>query len=391
MKILNIGKSESKKINNFYRPTSTLGLEAYDTVEILDCLNEETNRFLPILLKEAFALVKKGGRLKIRYNPSTSGMMPEFVEATLWWLFQRQYTINNHSLKRNIFNLSIAKEVSIFKEEDGIDHWTFGMVTNGVRSDYIERSIGSIRNLGIPHYEIIICGYYPFHKGKDIRYIEFRERDEKGWITKKKNLIAGNATYTNLCIFHDRMVFEQNWYKGMKKYGNYFEVLSCVQKLEDGARAGDWVSANVPLKDPGLVYRVEELDYRDWDKYIFISGQMIIIKKHVWRDVSWNETLYWKEREDIEYSYRLTERGYLPRFNPFSSCLSLSWGHGSLPRRRYQQEDLLILRNLSDVPIRRIFRLMLYTGTRLPLISRLISLLYPIFVNSRILKFVRSH
>lgn len=391
MKILDIGKAESKKINNLYHPTATLGLEAFEVIRISNCLDKENSRFLPILLKEAFGLLKRGGQLKIYYNSSTTGLSSDFVESTLWWLFKRQYDINAHILEKNTFNLTLTKKISMLKKEEGIDHWTFGMVTNGVRRNFIERSIKSIRGLKIPYYEIIICGYCPKYKGKDIRYIEFRERDDKGWVTKKKNLIAENAKYTNLCIFHDRMVFNANWYKGMKKYGNSFEVLGCVQKLESGKRVGDWISGNVPLKDPGLIYRVEEIDYRDWDKYVFIGGQLTIVKKYVWEDIPWNETLYWKEGEDIEYSYRLTERGYLPRFNPFSSCLSLSWGHGQLPRRIYPQEDSSFLHNLTDVPIRRAFRFLLYIGIKLPLIPRLISLLYPAFVNNKILKFVRSH
>ena len=391
MKTLTIGKDKKGRINNLYHPTATFELESFDCVEISDCLDEQTARFLPIFLKEVFALVKKGGQLKIYYDSSVTGLKPAILETTLWWLFRRQYTIIKHESKERIYCLTIKKEKSTFKKENSIDHWSFGMVTNGVRRDFIEKSIQSVRDLKIPHYEIIICGYYPEIKGKDIRYIEFRERDDKGWVTRKKNLIAENAKYINLCIFHDRMVFNKNWYRGMREYGNSFEVLSCVQQLENKKRVGDWLSANVPFEDPGLAYRVEEIDYRDWDKYVFISGQLLIIKKYVWEDVHWNETLYWKEGEDIEYSYRLTERGYLPRFNPFSSCLSLSWGHSQLPKRMFLGENTPLLYAIADVPIRRIVRLLLYIGIRLPSIPRLISILYPVIVNNRIVKFMRNH
>lgn len=391
MKIFDIGKNEKKIINNLYHPISTCKLGSYDLVKISDCLDEQTARFLPLLLKETFALLKKGGQLIIYYNSIISGIKPEILETTLWWLFQGQYTIICHDRKKKMHSLVINKEASIQKEEDDIDHWSFGMVTNGVRRGFIEKSIQSIRNLKIPYYEIIICGYYPEVIGQDIRYIEFRERDDKGWVTKKKNLIAENAKYTNLCIFHDRIVFDKNWYKGMRKYGNSFEVLSCVQKLSSDKRVGDWISANVPLEDRGLIYRVEEIDYGDWDRYVFISGQLIIIKKYVWEDVHWNETLYWKESEDIEYSHHLTRRGYLPRFNPFSSCLSLSWGHGQLPRRIFPKRNLPFLYNFTDVPIRRTFRSLLYMGTKLPFGTRLISLFYQAFADKIISKYIRSH
>lgn len=386
-----IDKSYSEDLNNLYKPTSKYAPETFDLVELQKCFNRNNNKFLPIVLKEWFALLKVDGEMRIFYSQRFSGIKPLGLEETLWWLFKRNYRIIAHDYNEDIATLSLIKESSILKKEEGIDHWTFGMVTNGVRKDFIDQSIKSIRDLKIPNYEIIICGTYHGEKGKDIKYIEFKERDDKGWITRKKNLIAQKALYSNLCIFHDRIVFNKDWYEGMRKYGNDFDVISCVQRLSNGIRAGDWLTTNVEYSDPGFMYKIEELDYKDWNEYAYVAGQLTIIKKHVWREEPWNETIYWKEAEDIEYSLRLTERGFIPRFNPFSSCTTLSWRFGRLPRKQFSGNEKSLTFNIKDVPMRRLTRLMAYYFIKIPKANSIIKFLYPLIVNSRIYAMIREH
>lgn len=380
MKIKIIDQSNSEDINNFYRPSSKYVPESFDAVDLKNCFDKTNINFLPIVLKEWFFLLKVKGTLKIFYSPKFFGIDPLYLEKTLWWLFEKKYKILSHDYQKESAILSLTKEISILRKDDGIDHWSFGMVTNGVRKDFIEKSIKSIRNLKIPNYEIIICGNYAGEKSKDIKYIEFRERDDRGWITRKKNIIAKNAAYSNLCIFHDRIVFDRDWYDGMKKFGNNFEVIGCVQKLSNGERAGDWFSLGTKFNDSGFMYKMEQLDYKDWDRYVYISGQITLIKKYIWEEVSWNETIYWQEGEDIEYSSRLTERGYIPRFNPFSSCLTLSWRFGKLPSR-----------GLHDVPLRRLVRLISYYFIKIPKTDLIIRFLYPIIQKSPLYKIISNY
>ena len=242
MKVLILKKSDGKKINNLYHPTANFSLESFDRIELQNCITVNNSKFLPILLKETFALLKKNGELSI------IGLNADILEQNLWWLFKRQYEIVSSNFKKSRNKLVIKKIASSLKREEGIDYWTFGMITNGLRADFIKKSIQSIRDLKIPRYEILICGFYGGEKARDIRYVRFTQRDDRGWITKKKNIVAENAKYTNLCIFHDRIIFNKDWYKGMKRYGNNFEVLTCIQKIADGTRAGDWVGLNEPFK-----------------------------------------------------------------------------------------------------------------------------------------------
>lgn len=385
MKALTLKKSDGKNINNLYHPTARLKLESFDTISLEYCLNKDSNRFLPILLWETFSLLKKNGQLKV------IGIDEKILEQTLWWLLKRQCEVIGNSFKKNRYELVIKKTASSVKPEEGINYWSFGMITNGVRTDFIEKSIQSIRALKISHYEIIICGSYQGKKARDIRYLPFTQRDDRGWITRKKNIIAENARFTNLCIFHDRIVFNKDWYKGMRKYGNNFQVLTCVQTTKDGARTGDWVGINEAFRKANVVYKVDELDYRDWNKFVYIGGMLTIIKKYVWEKVPWNETFYWGQAEDIEYSHRLTEQGFIPRFNPFSSCISLSWRFGKLPRRKFPNNKRQFWYNLTDAPARRMIRLVNYYSSRLPIVSNILHFIFPKITKTKIYSFLTHH
>lgn len=391
MKVLKLEKKDEGIINNLYHPTGKFKLESFDQIELFNCFTKKNGKFLPLVFKECFALLRKGGVFNIIYKSSLIGLTPQRIEEIFWWLFQGKYLILNDERKNNSYLLSIKKIESTIQKEEGIDFWTFGMVTNGVRKDFIYKSIESIRKLKIPHYEIIICGHYEGEKGNDIKYIPFTDRDDKGWITKKKNIIAENATYQNLVIFHDRIIFNKDWYISMKKYGNYFEVLTCRQTLENGQRVGDWLTTNVGYKDKGFMYKIEELDYRDWNMATYIAGQLIIMKRDIWKKIPWNETIYWGEGEDIEYSERLTEAGFIPRFNPYASCISLSWRFGILPSKLYSGTNSKLSHFFDDVPYRRIARLGMYYAIKAPFVEQLVKVTYPFIAKLSVYKYIREH
>ena len=337
---------KKSQINQLFNPTGEFGQDSQEIVYSKDTVN--ATKFYPILLKEWFCLVEKGGYLVIDYKPNKL-LGFQKLEETMWWLWKVKYNIISHGQEGELENQSLPKLekgysrfickkiISTKTSGDDINKWTFGIITKGERDDWLEEIIKSIKDQNIPNFEIIICGTYRDRKEKNFKYIPFFERDDKAWITKKKNLIAKEAKYENICIIHDRIVFNKNWFKGMKKYGNSFDVLCNAQTLE-GNRTGDWLTyGSNKLNFP---YGISELRYDDWDKYVYMGGQLSILKKSVWEACPWNETLYWGE-EDVELSFRFRDRGYLIRFNEFSTCSALAWRFGVIPTKYYFSEGLL--------------------------------------------------
>lgn len=348
--------------NQLYHPSGELGSERCDLVFTN---TDISNRFLPILIKEWFTLLSPHGLLIIQYT-SLSKKDSETLEETLWWLWKKKYKIIYHgptngesfrklneqelidrfkkfspvhgmtrSGNKNI--LVCQKKSTVKLHDDSIEKWTFGIITNGKRDDWVERIIESIRIQKIPKYEIIICGTYFNRKEPDIKYLSFSERDDLGWITKKKNLIVEKSKYQNICIIHDRVTLGKKWYSGMKKWGNTFEHLGCSQKMA-GARVADWV-IHEQVRGQKFGYATT-VDYREWGINIFQSGTLHIIKKTYALDNPWNESFLWANgrAEDLDISNRLTESGKILRLNPFSSIEVLSSRFTNLPTAPYEEK-----------------------------------------------------
>ncbi len=363
----------SAEINNLYRPNSHYKSESFDYIQVENSLNK---KFAPVLLKEWFFLIKPGGFLIIDYIP-TKDITFQSIEELLWWLFKGNYDIKVHKTDDYSSKIVVQKRKSMFVKDDTIDKWSFGIVTNGTRDDWLEIIIKSIRDLNIPNYEIIVCGTYRDRKEKDFTYINFNERSETGWIQKKKNLILDSAKYENLCVIHDRLVFDKNWFDGMKKYGNAFEILSCVQiEKETNVRAGDWLTTGGQI-DPD--YRIASMLYSDWDYYTFLSMQLVITKKSMWQKVLWNETKNWKNADDIDTSFRARDMGYIIRFNPYASVIALKWDHGNIPLKYDRSQGILP----KDMLLRRTTRIVGFYLNKIPLCRYVVVKLYSVFMKTR--------
>lgn len=312
------------EINQLYHPTGKFGTDLFDEVYSKDDLNK--TKFVPILIKEWFYLVKKDGKLVIDYQPN-SICDKQKLEQTMWWLWKGSYEIVSHDFIKNKRLRFICRKIIDTKfKGDSINKWTFGIITNGKRNDWVEQIIQSIRKQKIPLFEIIVCGAYFDRNEKDFYYIPFNQRDDKGWITKKKNLIVKNAQFENICMLHDRMVLDKGWYRGMKKWGNCFENLGCQQLFED-VRVNDWIASHyfINNKENKQFSFESYVDYRDWYSTIWFSGQLKIFKKSmiVKNNLWWDETLYYGE-EDTVFSFNLQQNGFIHRLNPFSQAKTLT-------------------------------------------------------------------
>lgn len=307
---------------NFYLLRNEVGVETADFLYAKDLINE--TKYYRILLYEWFLVIKVGGYLIIEFEDNEIldySILKKEIE--LLRLYGDRYEFVEEEIGTKRKNIVLRKTKSINRNDDEINNWTFGIVTNGRRKELIETAIKSIRNLRIPHYEIIICGTYYGEIVKDIRYIPFTERDDKGWITKKKNIICENAKYENIVVIHDRIFFDKDWFDSMKKWGIYFEVLSCpvilFSKNEIVISNWETLSENFKFEDEYKLFRSNgTLDLSDWDKNVIVSGAFIILKKYIWMCEKWNENLFWGEAEDIEFSFRQHKRGIMIRLNPYS-------------------------------------------------------------------------
>lgn len=181
--------------------------------------------------------------------------------------------------------------------------WSFGIITDG-KNDYgVEKQIKSIELLNIKNYEIIICGLYSGYSNKNTKIIKYENNennDIRPWITRKKNLIVKSSKYENCMISHDRIIFDQNWYKAISKLNNKFDVLVFPVRGVDNSeyRINDWEFYD----DIFLNYsnfKLFPMNYNEWKPNAMIYGGAFAIKQKIHLSNPLNERLYWNEAEDV--------------------------------------------------------------------------------------------
>jgi hypothetical protein len=209
--------------------------------------------------------------------------------------------------------------------------WTFGILTSGP-SPQAARMAAAILDLDLPNVEIIFCGPRPVGAPNDPRVsaIDLERPEPRGWITRKKNLIADRARYDNLCVLHDRFVITPDWAEALDEYGQCYSFLTFPQVYYAG------VDRQFPLRYPDYqllaqqhgiegsletavydAHRVFCPDYDDFSETSFCSGGLYLARRSLWNLVRQDEALDHSEWEDISFGLECQRRGLPHRVNPF--------------------------------------------------------------------------
>lgn len=204
--------------------------------------------------------------------------------------------------------------------------FTFGIITNGSSDHNLRKIINSIKIQKMPIYEIIIVGNTSI-QDDTINIIPFIENDKKGWITRKKNIIAQKARYPYIVFLHDYFMFDSEWYSGFLKYcieyGD-FDIISNILINGDGKRFRDWslfppflegrYGVNKSHKNADkiitqgclLPYNLESNS--TLNKYIYYSGGFFIVKKKLILKYPIDETKSWGQGEDVKWCRQICDK-----------------------------------------------------------------------------------
>ena len=335
-----VSRKETLKLDNckhvFVEPDNLYSLRDFAKFESLDFIYSKNiineTKFHNILIKEWLNFCKVGGYIIIELEDNEILNIKELKKECELLSQDKAKIVEDEEF------IVLKKVKKMLVKNDSIDKWTFGIVVDGRRDEIVDQIIDSIAALKIPKFEIILCGEKYQGKRKDkVKYLKF-DRDLSAHITMKKNVICKNAKYENIVVIHDRFIFDKNWYKGMKKYGNYFEVLGCITQTPKGERVDDWITFGMK-EDKLKIGNLGLLDYRDWDINGFTAGGLYILKKKVWKECKWDNKLIWGQAEDKVLSKCFRERGYVERFNPFSKTITPTergkWARFKLNKKRY--------------------------------------------------------
>jgi len=184
-------------------------------------------------------------------------------------------------------------------------NFTFGITTDYKNEQRLNEVCDSITALNIPNYEILVIGQGFLNDTANAKHIFFDETIKDKWVTRKKNILAQEAKYDNVVIFHDYYTFDKDWYTNFVSFGEDWDVCSNAQQLITGKRHfTDWV-----CWDSRIFPRYTSLRYDDWGhtKFMYQSGGYMIVKKDFMKKCPMNEEMTWGSAEDVEWSIRMRE------------------------------------------------------------------------------------
>ena len=294
-------------------------------------------KFDRIIINEYFYSLQEGGYLVII---SDSAELPNSVQ------YLKKQLKNDYKGSFEFFaSTQINRcDVVVFQKtfvprvlESDIRKWTFGFIGNGEKDQFIADQIEQIKKLPLKEWEVIICGTYNLPIDDDnVRYIHFTENDDKGWITKKKNLIAQAASHENLIILHDRYFVPSNFVEKMEEWGNDFELLGARQILYRSplriykTRIQDWMMTPYGIqldKDIRWKFSYFFLEYSDWDILAYLPGGLFIVKRSLMLKVAQDEEMFWNSPEDIKFCQDFSVNGYCLRVNSALEFETASFSH----------------------------------------------------------------
>lgn len=267
----------------------------------------------------------------------------------------KEYFANCFAIE-SINNATIYTKIKplIAEQNSGLDDWTFGIPVGPEDATLLNKVVERILELDISQKEIILCG----RPGDNFKYfdqVRIVGEDIKAppvHITAKKNRIANEAKYGNLCIIHDRIHLPKNFLQAVKSFGDNYP-LSAFQSLyfDDKfnfipRRYSDFGVAKKLYSQPvkGLmndndvtsssvfspqVFTITEqsgfyfANILRYSPYCYPTGSLYLCKRAVWQHIPQDERLFWTEFEDVEQAFRATTLGVPSRANPFAMTQSL--------------------------------------------------------------------
>ena len=273
------------KTNNNLKP------EFFEEVRIKGLL--EYSIYIRYILKVADFLLKKGGVLKIYFfnvsfdSPSNPLRNRAELMHEISVIYKQRLKVIKSEINGNIFHLEMKKIEQTLPKNDSIDAWTFGLVSDGRKNKRILKIIKQIASFKIKNYEIIICGPPPSEKlPNNVKVLSDINLffDSRVPISRKKNHIVFHAKHNNLVLFHDRILFSDNWFDKIKEYGNYFDGL-CIKILDEKTkshRVQDWISTSLDKTAFSKnKFPKPNVSYDEWKPNWNINGGFMIIKKHL--------------------------------------------------------------------------------------------------------------
>lgn len=275
-----------------------------------------------LLVDEAIRLLKGNGYLIVRAADNSDG--------TIWELksmLGRMFTIEcDLVLQKRLADGSVVMVFSISRKYAYAycdKRWTIAVLTDGRRGDNVISLVNRIEKIrGDIVVEYIVAGpRIPLLDHLGVVYVNHHYDDDLPRISEKKRLILSGARYSNVAIFHDRYIIDDNFFKGFDEFGYDFEFVTVHQEYENGELFPAY--AGLPERKMRWQRPMYDANFKTLFDGHFVNGGLMIFKRHVTDHVNFNGMLLHNEAEDVELTYIMQDFGIVPRINLFSKAITV--------------------------------------------------------------------
>ncbi|HDM8440037.1 hypothetical protein AB8919_12035 [Yersinia enterocolitica] len=234
----------------------------------------------------------------------------------------------------------------VIESDKGLNDWSFCIPVGPEDPTFLNKCVSRILELKIKKFEIILCGqpHKNFKYLDKVRVVGTDIPAPPVHITRKKNVLAQEAKYGNLCILHDRVYLPLNFMDAMERYGDLYAFIgfqsyyfvdrfnliprrySDFNTIENGInKSFDFAHMNKPrgdfFDDMRYIYQAPQRANFGYD---YLTGSLYVCKRNLWLNTPQNENLFWQEFEDTEHGIRASIKGIPSGINPYTITQSMN-------------------------------------------------------------------
>jgi len=184
---------------------------------------------------------------------------------------------------------------------------SFIIISGGLRPKSIRRLLDSIASQNIPEYQIVVVGKHDDTLPAGALYIKAPDLAESGAICKMRNIGVEASAGDPVILLDDDVEFPDGWYEKIKKrLGDKFDLASCAVLTPAGERWYDWAWAS----REDLNCPTRKADYTETGGNIYIGGCFMMIRRHVFDKIRFDESLNNHQRDDVDFCHRAWDAGF---------------------------------------------------------------------------------
>jgi hypothetical protein len=280
-------------------------------------------------------------------------VMGDVVEASY---LERDYFRGSFVVEQKDVQGTVLRKIAALpaEQDTGLERWTFGIPVGPDDATLLNVTVKRILELDVPEKEIILCGRpgANFKYWDNVRIVGEDITAPPVRICAKKNRLAQEAAYENLCIIHDRVFLPLSFYKAVRKFGDRFpfvafqslffddlynavprrysdfgaapkvaaQAILGLMRNNDAKTANPYAPAVFPVTEGAGFYAGNALRHSESN---YPTGSLYLCKRAIWLRCPQDENLFWTEFEDLEHSARAAAMGIPSRINPHAVTQSL--------------------------------------------------------------------